>query len=46
MYLAHAHASILGRAPRVVGNIWCVGAGVPSSNPVPDANSASLVKFD
>jgi len=34
------HACSLG-GHRVVGNIWCVGAGELSSHPVRDANSPS-----
>jgi len=34
----------MGKAHRVAGNIWCVSAGNPSSHPVSDANSASLLK--
>src|SRR6218665_1115041 len=33
-----------GKARRVVGNIWYVSAGKPSSRPVSDANSVSLLK--
>jgi len=32
-------------ARRVVGNIWCVSAGDPSSRPVSDANLASLLRL-
>jgi len=34
----------LEKARRVVGNIWCVSAGNPSSRPVLGANSASVLK--
>src|SRR6218665_2974752 len=33
--------SYMGWVRRVLGNIWCVGAGEPSSRPVRDANAGN-----
>jgi len=36
----HSSVTLLGDR-RVLGNIWCIGAGNPNSRPLRDANSAS-----
>src|SRR6218665_403898 len=37
----HSSVTLSGGDGRVLGDIWCIGAGKPNSRPIRDANSAS-----